>query len=142
MTTTTNDYIDVIDKHGKPTRRRGIMQDGDVLRVPIRLMDHGNPALMAAMAEAQAVKRIEQFDAAHSVGHRPGFGMLDAAATNERELLRDERNAKLANAWRKPPPAPTLDQPGPEPSPTSSGTFTKDELIARRDQRLENAWRY
>lgn len=251
----THDH-EIIDRNGKRVTRGNIVEDGDVMRVPVRLMDNGNPALMAAMAAAQSARRIEQFDAnvafpglqldykqaalldaakltpaqmtlfkdhltrkgfrraielakrnvvsinrtdatidyvladpqlqaqvdrlppdqrrvfddafyghgekrlnfdeamALAIGsgpqaalHRPGFGVTDASANTERERLRDQRDAALSNAWRKPPPI--IDQLPqshdtrqlPRSSETHPGTFTHDELLARRDQRLEDAWR-
>ncbi|WP_050627367.1 hypothetical protein [Bradyrhizobium viridifuturi] len=136
--TTTNDYIDVIDKRGVRVRRHGILQDGDRTTIRMTLMDNGDPALMAAIAEAQAARRIEQFDALHA-GHRPSVAVMTDAATAERERLRDARNAKLSNAWRNPPPV--VDQVTPHHAPPTKTTLTHDELIAARDRRLEAAWK-
>ena len=68
----TQDF-EVIDRNGKRVRRDGVLQDGDTLRVPLRLVDGADPALTALAAAASladAVKRNEQFDAR---GHRPGY---------------------------------------------------------------------
>ncbi|MGY3496619.1 hypothetical protein [Bradyrhizobium sp. USDA 4502] len=60
---TTHDH-EIIDRNGRTVRRpNDILQDGDSIRTHMRFMDHGDPALMTAMAAAQSARRIEQFDA-------------------------------------------------------------------------------
>lgn len=137
MTMTTHDYS-ITDKYGRRTRRDGTVQSGDTLHVPIKFMDSDNPALIAAMAAAQTAKRVEQFDASHA-DHRPGFRLMDAGATTTSEQRRSERDAKLADAWKR--PRPVIDQATGHHAPPAKTTPTHDELIATRDRRLEGAWR-
>ncbi|MGY3137751.1 hypothetical protein ACVWZM_008433 [Bradyrhizobium sp. USDA 4501] len=245
--TTTHDH-EIIDRNGKRVTRGHIVEDGDVIRVPIKLMDHADHGLMAAMAAAQSARRVEQFDAKiafpgleldhkqatlldaakltpsqltlfkdhltrkgfrqaldlakrnvvsikrtdatvgyaladpqlqaqvdglppdqrrafedafyghhdkqltfdeamalakgftpQAVAHQPGYRFVDAAANTERERLREQRDADLTNAWRKPPPI--IDQQRSQPHDTRPGTLTHDELLDRRDKRLEENWK-
>ena len=131
--------IEVIDKNGnRVVRANGILADGDRTRVPVTLMDHSiprDPRLTAAIAEANAAKRMEAFDARH---HRPRSG--DTSATTEATLAK--RDQRLQDAWRSPaavydaakPIKPDLPAPGPNGP-------THDQLIAARDRRISEAWR-
>jgi hypothetical protein len=63
----TKEY-EVIDRNGRFVRRtkgdgNGIVQDGEGIRVPLKLMDNADPALVAATALADSVRRVEAFDA-------------------------------------------------------------------------------
>ena len=79
-------------------RLDGILQDGDTLRVPLRLMDAGNPALAQAAASADAIRRAEQFDMAqHPQSNR--YGTRDQAAENAREA----RDARMRDVWKHSP---------------------------------------
>ncbi|MEY9671484.1 hypothetical protein ABIE93_001418 [Bradyrhizobium elkanii] len=102
----------------------------------LRIGDDLDP-LQQAIRDARMAQRVEQFDASHA-GHRPGFRFADAAATTTSEQRRSERERVLADAWKRPPLI--IDQQTSRPSDTAPGTFTHDELLARRDKRLEDAW--
>ncbi|MGY2849313.1 hypothetical protein ACVIWU_000803 [Bradyrhizobium sp. USDA 4509] len=244
--TTTHDH-EIIDRNGRTVRRpNDILQDGDSIRTHMKLMDHGDPTLMAAMTAAQSARRIEQFDAKvafpnleldhkqaalldaakltpnqmvlfkdhltrkgfrqaldlakrnvvaikrtdSTVGyaladpqlqaqvdglppdqrgvferaffghgentfdgamalakgsapqaalHRPGYRSVDASANSEREQLREQRDVALTNAWRKPPPV--IDQQLPQSRDTCPGALSHDDLLSRRDKRLEDSWK-
>src|SRR5258708_2997085 len=139
MITATNDY-NVIDKNGKRVRRTGILQDGDRITVMATLMDTVSPDLIAAMAAADSAKRIEQFDAKATIGHRPGFAVLDDTARDASAKLISDRNDRISNAWRN--PSPVVDQQRSAASSASTNTpSTRDELFSQRDRRLESAWR-
>ncbi|SDF97068.1 hypothetical protein SAMN05216337_109611 [Bradyrhizobium brasilense] len=245
--TTTHDH-EIIDRNGRTVRRpNDILEDGDSIRTQMKFMDHGDPALMAAMAAAQSARRIEQFDAKiafpglqldykqaalldaakltpnqmtlfkdhltrkgfrqaldlakrgvvainrthatfdytladpqlqaqvdglpadqrrvfeaafyghrekqltfdeamglakgsvpQAAGHRPGYGVMDASANTDRARLVEQRDAALTNAWRKPPPV--VDQQRSQPHDMRPGTLTHDDLLARRDKRLEESY--
>src|SRR5690348_14714250 len=100
--------MEVIDKYGRRVQRNGIIEDGDMLRVPMRLMDAQDPGLAAAAALADAVKRNEAFDAR---GHRPGFVVpqsQDAYAASD--TARDARDARMRDAWRNPAPVTPIEK--------------------------------
>lgn len=136
--------MEVTDKYGKRVRRDGVLQDGDRMTVPMRMMDAANPALAAAAALADAVKRNEQFDARGH--HRPGFvgagDVYDAA-----DKAREARDAGIANAWRNPPPVIVEDvavKPAAIVPPTASNEqlfAARDQAVAERDRRISDAWK-
>jgi hypothetical protein len=138
MTTEVRDY-EVIDKYGQVIRRtkdNGIVADGEGVRVRLSLMDAANPGLIAAAALADSIKRNEAFDAR---GHRPGFlPMHDAAAS---DAAREARDARVCDSWRNPPAVADQSQQQTTPAATTTSNLTRDELVAQRDKRLENAWR-
>ncbi|MCA6106107.1 hypothetical protein [Bradyrhizobium cenepequi] len=161
MTTTTND--EVFDRYGRRTRRRDeIVEDGKVVSVPMRMMDAGvrlrdatsalkphqrdafveavnsGKSVIDAMADAIAGPAVTPADVS-AAGHKPGFGVLDASAATNKERLRDERNAKLSNAWRN-PPAIVDQQQVTTTATTSNAMPTHAELIAARDKRISEAW--
>lgn len=136
--------MEVIDKLGRRvTRSNGVLQDGDTYRVPMRLMDAQNPALVAAASLADAVRRNEAFDAR---GHRPGpVATQDAYAAGD--AAREARDALVRDAWRSPPPV--IDEAKPNhpaavvPSTASSEQLlaARDAAVSERDRRIEAAWR-
>ena len=134
---------EVTDKYGKRvTRANGVLQDGDVLRVPMRLMDARDPGLAAAAALADAVRRNEAFDAAR--GHRPGFVMPQAQdAYAAGEAARDARDARLRDAYKSPPSVTPLEKAATiEPTATrADAAAVRDAVIADRDRRTSEAWR-
>jgi hypothetical protein len=109
-----NKAIDVIDKFGrKQHRANGILQDGDHMNVPLKMMDSRpviDPRLEQAMRDADAAKRLEAFDARQ---HRPGPFVADAlpdrdridhlAALADANQARDKRIARTNDAWKTPP---------------------------------------
>jgi hypothetical protein len=138
---------EVTDKLGRRvTRADGILQDGDRLAVPIRMMDSANPALAEAAARAEAAKRIEQFDASHGAGHKPGYSTQDAGVAGF--TAREERDAKTRDAWKNPPAVlveDKADESAAVVSPTASNEqllAARDQAIANRDKRTEAAWQH
>jgi hypothetical protein len=141
---------EVIDRNGKRVTRGDVLQDGDKLVVRMNMMDGADPALAAlasAAALADAVRRNEQFDASK---HRPGYaGVRSAAQTDAISRAHDERDARLSNAWKKPPAATVLDTAttaveqvailGPQAG-NDKMFEARDRIIADRDKRLEAAW--
>jgi hypothetical protein len=134
---------EVLDRNGKRVRRDGIVQDGDMVRVPMQMMDAGDPRLIAAAALADAVKRNEQFDAR---GHRPGYAVpvSDAAA----ETARDRYHARTVDAWKNPPPVLADAGTSTEkvaivgPSAGNDALFAaRDKAVANRDKRTSEAWK-
>ncbi|MBR1120870.1 hypothetical protein JQ628_05020 [Bradyrhizobium lablabi] len=132
MTTTKDDYV--TDAHGRRVRRRNddVLADGQVLRVPMILMDtvvsdaqvramhdaaaqlenhqlsafadavNGGASFADAVAKAKALKRIEQFDAR---GHRPGF-VFDHSP--ELSAARDQYHARTHDRWKASPEQSSL----------------------------------
>jgi hypothetical protein len=138
----TQDF-EVIDRNGKRVRRDGVLQDGDTLRVPLRLVDGADPALTALAAAASladAVKRNEQFDAR---GHRPGYATQ--VASTDGATARDQYHARNRDAWRNPPPVVDQKPNAPDPVlPTASNEqlfAARDMAVTERDRRLESAWK-
>lgn len=138
---------EVTDKLGRRvTRADGILQDGDRLAVPIRMMDSANPALAEAAARAEAAKRIEQFDASHGAGHKPGYATQDAGVTGF--TAREARDANMRDAWKNPPAVlveDKADKPAAVVPPTASNeqmVAARDQAIANRDKRTEAAWQH
>ena len=142
----TQDF-EVIDRQGKRVRRQGILQSGDTLVVKMNMMDGAAPALAAlasAAALADAIKRVEQFDAR---GHRPGF-LLTQDASADGGTARDQYHARNRDAWRNPPvlvvttdhkpEAPTVRPTG---SNNAEARKAADAVIANRDKRMSEAWR-
>lgn len=135
--------MEVTDKYGKRVRRDGVLQDGDRMTVPMRMMDAANPALAAAAALADTVRRNEQFDAR---GHRPGFvggsDVYDAA-----DKAREARDAGVRDAWRNPPAVVVEDKtanPAAIVPPTASNEqlfAARDQAVSDRDKRISEAWR-
>jgi hypothetical protein len=169
-------YFDkLMQEEDEKRRNGGVLKDGEVLRVPVMMMDAGTvvrdaasqleshqmsafadalnsgQTLDAAVATAKAAKRVETFDAKH---HQPGFHAVDQGAKEKRLA---DYDTKLTTAWKNPPVVlDTLADPhglkkqeatmlngvvaaafsGPEP--------TRDQIsdqYARRNQKLEQAWR-
>lgn len=145
--------IEVIDRNGnRVVRHNGILQDGDSMRVPVKLMDNApprDPRLAAAIAEANAAKRMEAFDARH---HRPGYGITDAKAAQTSDQLRAQRDARMNAAWKTPAQPPIDPQdwtqtmqhrpPAPAPTRTDGTPPSHDALIEARDRRLEEAYKH
>jgi hypothetical protein len=140
--------IEVTDKLGRRvTRADGILQDGDRCTVPIRLMDSANPALVEAAARAEAAKRIEQFDASHGAGHKPGYATQDAGSAGL--TAREARDATMRDAWKNPPSVTTNDATAIEQvavvgsnAPDAQLLAARDQAIANRDKRTEAAWQH
>jgi hypothetical protein len=107
-------------------------------------MDAQNPALLAAAALADAVRRNEAFDAR---GHRPGFAATTQDAYASGDAARESRDARLRDAWRN--PVPVLDEAKPKqpaaivpPTASNEQLFAaRDQAVADRDRRLESAWK-
>lgn len=163
-----NEVFDAADK----LRREGggTIKDGDVMRVPMMLMDSmpKNAATLAAVAAdmttqerdalvlaindghalskaveiARQTKRVELFDARF---HRPGFHQPNVAATKTADEAYDRYEKKLNDAWRHPAP---VEQIAPVKPPGKVEAFsgpvpTRAELDAaydRRNQALEQAY--
>jgi hypothetical protein len=142
--------VEVTDKLGRRvTRANGILQDGDRLAVPMRIMDSANSALLEAAARAEAARRIEQFDASHGVGHRPGYAAQDAG--NSGFTAREARDAAMRDAWKNPSAVivedkadkPDANKPVavvPPTAPKEQLAAARDAVVAARDKRLEAAW--
>jgi hypothetical protein len=137
--------IEVTDKLGRRVKRAdGILQDGDRLAVPMRIMDSANPALVEAAARAEAVRRVEQFDASRGVGHRPGYATQDAGGAGM--AAREARDARLRDSWKNPDPVAVEDRPDepaallPPTAPNEQLLAARDAVLAARDRRLEAAW--
>lgn len=134
--------IEVTDKYGKRvTRADGILQDGDSIRVPMRMMDADNPGLANAMALAHSLRRVEQFDMKlHPQAAR--YGTTDAASHTAREA----RDQRMRDAWTIPASVTKGDAileqvaiVGPS-APTEQLFAARDQALANRDKRLESAW--
>jgi hypothetical protein len=144
---TTRDH-EVIDRNGKHvTRANGVVHDGDRVVVKMNMMDAANPALIAAAALADSVRRNEQFDAR---GHRPGYVTRDAASATSIEKILTDRETALTNAWRQPPSVTVEDSnitPVEKvavvgPSAGNDALFAaRDKVVRDRDRQLEDAWR-
>lgn len=137
--------IEVTDKLGRRVKRPdGMLQDGDRIAVPMRIMDSANLALIEAAARADAAKRIEAFDKSHGVGYKPGYSTQDAgnAGFTAREAYRD----RLHDAWKNPPALVVEDKavkPAtvvPPTAPKEQLAAARDAVVAARDKRLEAAW--
>ena len=92
-----------------------IVRDGQVVRVPLTIMDAA-----ASIARAGLVR------------NSPGYAVLSDAERQQRIERQQARNAQLANGWRS---------PAPEPKTTSQAT---DATLSPRDRyiaRVANAWK-
>ncbi|MBI5320884.1 hypothetical protein [Bradyrhizobium sp.] len=136
--------MEVIDKYGKRVRRDGVLQDGDRMTVPMRMMDVANPGLAAAAALADAVKRNEQFDGRQ---HRPGFAGTTQDVYAAGDAAREARDASIRDAWRNPPPVIDTAKPSepaalvPVTAPNAQLFAARDQAIADRDRRVQAAWK-
>lgn len=135
----------IIDRFGNEVETNDdnyMLKDGERIRVPLRLMDN-DPGLAKAMAEAQAIRRVETFDMSqHPQSSR--YGTTDAKA----ETAREARDKRMADAWKNPPSvtkgdATAIEQVaivGPS-APVEQLQAARDQVVANRDKRLEAAWR-
>ncbi|MCC8946478.1 hypothetical protein H8A97_15485 [Bradyrhizobium sp. Arg62] len=106
---------------------------------------HGHHDKQLTFDEAMA---LAKGSVPHAALHQPGFGVVDATAVTTSEQRRSERDARIIDAWKRPPPV--IDQQLPQSHGTPQlpqshdgrpGTLTHDELITRRDKRLEEAFK-
>lgn len=138
----TQDH-EVIDRSGKRVRRDGILQDGDRVVVQMTMMDAANPALVAAAALADSIRRNELFDNAR--GHRPGFVARDAATSTTIEKALDDRDKRLNDAWKTPTAteATAIETAAvlQADAPTETLFAARDQAVANRDKRTSEAWR-
>ncbi len=139
----TQDH-EVIDRNGKRVRRDGILEDGDRMVVKMSMMDAANPALVAAAALADSVRRNEEFDAR---GHRPGF-VLDRPS--DADAAREQYHARTRDAFKAPPATTLGDTAGTSPekaailephAPNEVLFAARDKAVADRDKRTSEAWR-
>jgi hypothetical protein len=115
MTTTRTDDDD----------KNRVLKDGEKITVRMNFMD-------------SVQTRIANNDDTNSVLHKPGYLPVQAAAANDaRAKLYETRDAKLADRWRNPPPL--VDQQQQEKKPTVPAADA--DPYAKRDKRLEDAWR-
>jgi hypothetical protein len=137
----TQDH-EVIDRNGKRVTRNGILQDDDRLVVKMTMMDAANPALVAAAALADSIKRAEAFDAR---GHRPGF-LQTQDAGNAGETTREQRDKRTCDAWKNPTPVLYTDKARKNaayvpPTASNEALFAaRDQAIIHREERLRDAW--
>lgn len=133
----------VTDKYGKRvTRPNGILQDGDRMTVKLTMMDAADATLARAAAVAEAIRRAEAFDAGqHPQSNR--YGTKNAKA----EDARAARDARMVDAWKKPPSVLNGDASAKEQvaivganAPLDQLQAARDQAVAARDKRLENAW--
>lgn len=120
--------IELYDRHGNKLAS-GPLRDGEVLRVPYLLMD-GAPPDIAAITRAA----LSDSQAQPTGMHRPGAAVLTDADRDARESARDQRKAKLSDAWRNPSPVAAHIEKHAPTTPTG-------DAAARRDARLRDAWR-
>lgn len=134
---------EVIDRLGRKVMRpNGVLQDGDKLSVPVRMMDSANAELLAAANLADQARRNEAFDAR---GHRPGY----AAPHDAGDAAREARDQRMRDRWKTAPPVATADNKTTdhkpvviEPTaPLAELQAARDQAISSRDKRLETAWR-
>lgn len=129
--------MEVYDKLGnRVTRHNGVLQDGDRLRVTMNMMDAQKPALVAAAALADTVRRNELFDSLKGHPQANRYGQRDVttlAALSEADKARIERNKKMGEAWKQEQPlAPSIKVAG------------RDETLSpaeQRDARLRDQWK-
>ena len=113
-------------------RRRnlqGVLQDGEVLRAPLLLMD-------SAIQETADQVRKAFADADDGIMHKPGYvktGISDAIAKTQ-QVLRDDRLDKMQDAWKNPPPLEIKKD-------AAVPLADVDVAAARRDQRIRDAWK-
>lgn len=116
---------EVVDRLGhKVTRPNGVLQDGDKLSVPVRMMD-SSPDFR---------------------GHKPGFAISDAYDAADR--ARVARDAKLIDRWKNAPPVATVEKQQDRVAPVTVNASAplaelqaaRDAAVAQRDKRLESAW--
>ncbi len=167
MTMDKDDYV--TDKYGRRVRRNkdDVVKDGELLRVPMVMMDeqartmrdaaaqlenhqlsafadavNGGMSLADAVAKAKGIRRVEQFDMKqHPQAAR--YGTRDEAS----EAARQKRDARVCDAWKNPPsvtkgdatPLEQVQLVGPS-APTEQLLAARDQAVANRDKRLENAW--
>ena len=121
--------LQMLDKDGNPINDK-IMPDGGKLRTHMTMMDSAPPDI-AAITRA-AIADTERPQAAM---HKPGTIAISDADYDVREKARDNRKAKLSDAWRNPPVvnAAQIEKPAP--------TTPASDPAARRDARLRDAWK-
>jgi hypothetical protein len=72
----------------------GILKDGRSLRVPLTMADSWQRDMVRSLSRVT--------DASGNAGafHRPGFRVVDAAASDAKETAYAEYDSRVANAWR------------------------------------------
>lgn len=108
---------EAFDKDGNPITDR-IVPKGGRVRVAAMLMDAAPPPLQAM--------------------HRPGFAQLSDEHAEARERALADRDSRLSEAWKQPPPIQAPVTAKTAPTTPAAGA---DAGYAARLHRLENAWR-
>jgi len=102
-----------------------VLKDGEVLHIPITLMDAQQRAVAAALQP-------------NMVGHKPGSLPLTDSDRAGRVARQAAADAKLSARWKHPAAVqPVKDAPAP-------ATVTSQDIAAvyaRRDRKLSEAWR-
>ncbi len=109
-----------------------IVKDGEVLRVPMTLMDGMRAEQRATMMLADQITRNVQPSPSSSQRTMP----LSDAERDRREKLYDDKDKKLSDAWRDPP---AIDPAQVAKASVSSPQIA--DIYAARDRKLEDAWR-
>ncbi len=104
-----------------------IAQDGDVINVPLMLMDSVQRAVLADRIVPQPVL------------HRPGQMVMGDADVQRRVELDEQQRASLADAWQT--PAPIASEQTTHAAPGSIKDKAVEAAHASYAQRMANAWR-
>jgi hypothetical protein len=108
----------------------------------IRIVKDGEKVTVRMIFMDSVQTRIANNDDTTSVLHKPGFLPVKAAAANDaREKLYETRDAKLADAWRNPPPLLDQQQQVQKPTVPATDADAREVRYAARDRRVEQAWR-
>lgn len=126
----------ISDEENEKERKSRIVKDGEVLRVPLMLMDSMSAEQRAAMTLADQITRTAQPSSPSSQRTVP----ISDADRDRREALLEKRDKKLQDAWRD--PAPVLGVVPPKQQ-SAAPLLTEDSAAryARRNARLEQKWR-
>jgi|SRR5476649_859104 len=143
-------YEDEDDNVRRPGDARGILKDGEFLRVPLMLMD-GSPNRDLTPVQRAMALNAQQRDAARRFGlndaaalHRPGyrFSINDAALDAKEQAYRDVDLAQ-SNAWRSKDAEPSDARKGNDreiPLRQITGDSRVDAYLSYQED-VENRWR-
>jgi hypothetical protein len=121
----SDSFESVIDADG---RRKKILRDGHVLRVPLMLRDSANPALTPLQ---RAVASRRQLSDAEVRSSRPGF-RYGSRPASDRQAMYDAYDRGIADEYLKPlgfgtdPALTGTGSQGPRQEPPEGGVCTRD----------------
>jgi hypothetical protein len=115
-----------------------ILRDGEVLRVPLRMMDGWQHDMSKHFDQLRRDGASLHDGLGGEVGHRPGFAMTnDAAIRDARAQARTKYIKEVRDAWQ-PPPTSALPDHQQDRSPMNDA---REEAYQAYKTAISGAWR-